>query len=121
MPQRPTIARAIVRELRDVRLRACRDVAVHDSSATRPPSATWIFARRYSSSWLKRSVSGAENVTPSAIAARDDRDLADRIGARREHADQRMAGLVVRGALAVRVREHDLALGAENDPLERIA
>ena len=37
------------------------------SSATRPPSATLIWARRWRSSKLKRSASGAENVTPSAI------------------------------------------------------
>ena len=37
------------------------------------------------------------------LAARDDRDLAHRVGALGEHADERVAGLVVGGALAVGV------------------
>ena len=36
------------------------------SSATRPPSATRIFARSSASERLKRSSSGVESVTPSA-------------------------------------------------------
>ena len=54
------------------------------------------------------------------LAARHDRDLAHRVGARGEHPDERMAGLVVRGAAAVGRRQHDLALGAEEDLLERL-
>jgi hypothetical protein len=45
----------------------------------------------------------------------DDRDLAHRIGGRGEHSHQREAGLVVGGALAIRVGHHHLALGAEDD------
>ena len=53
-------------------------------------------------------------------AARDDRDLAHRIGALREHADDRMTALVVGGAAAVLGAHHDLPLRAEHDPLQRV-
>src|SRR5206468_404654 len=54
------------------------------------------------------------------VAARDDRDLADRVGTRREHPDQRVAGLVHRGPPPVLGLLDDAARGAEDDPLERI-
>ena len=54
------------------------------------------------------------------MPARDDRDLPHRVGARREHADDRVPALVVRGAAAVLVAHHHLPLGAEHDPLERV-
>ena len=52
--------------------------------------------------------------------ARDDRDLTDRVGARREHPDDRVAGLVVGGALTIGGAEHDLPFGAEHDLLQRV-
>ena len=53
-------------------------------------------------------------------AARDDRHLAHRVGAGREHADDRVPGLVVRRAPAVVQAHHHAALGAEHDALERV-
>ena len=53
-------------------------------------------------------------------AARDDRDLAHRVGALGEHPDDRVAALVVRGAALVLVGHHHLALCAEHDLLERV-
>ena len=55
-----------------------------------------------------------------AHGARDDRDLPDRVGARREHPDQRVAGLVVGGAPLVGRGEQQLARGSELDLLERV-
>ena len=52
--------------------------------------------------------------------ARDDRDLAHRIGAVGEHADDRVATLVVGGKAPVFRAHHHLPLGAEHDPLERV-
>ena len=52
--------------------------------------------------------------------AGDDRDLAHRIGALGEHADDRVAALVVGGAAPVLGAHHHLPLGAEHDPLERV-
>ena len=120
MPQRPTMWRAIrvscwMSDSAPV-VRSPNTI----SSAARPPSATLICASRWRSSKLKRSASGAEKVTPERLAARDDRDLANRVGAGREHPDDRVAGLVVGGAAAVLVGDHHLALGAEHDPLERV-
>ena len=54
------------------------------------------------------------------LAARDDRDLAHRIGAGGEHPDERVAGLVVRGPPTIGRRHHDLPLRAEDDLLERL-
>ena len=54
------------------------------------------------------------------LAARDDRDLAHRVGALGEHADERVAGLVVGGALAVGVAHQHRARGAEDDLLDRV-
>ena len=52
--------------------------------------------------------------------ARDDRDLAHGVGAFGEHADDRVTAFVVRGAALVLCRHQHLALGAENDLLERV-
>ena len=65
-------------------------------------------------------VGGRERDT-ECRAARNDRHLADRIGAAHEHADQSVAGFVVRRPAAVRVGHHHLALGAEHDLLERVS
>ena len=54
------------------------------------------------------------------LAAGDDRDLAHRVGALGEHPDQRVAGLVVGGALAVGVGHQHRAGGAEDDLLDRV-
>ena len=59
-------------------------------------------------------------MTPSEPPARDDRDLAHRIRAVGEHAHDRVTALVVGGAAPVFRRHHDLPLGAEDDPLERV-
>src|SRR5207248_9435946 len=56
-----------------------------------------------------------------SLPARDDRYLADRVCTRLGHAEHRVAGLVVRGALALVRRERDPALCAEHDLLERVA
>src|SRR5204863_469245 len=58
-------------------------------------------------------VGGGER-DPERLAARDDRDLAHRIGVRHEHADERVPGLVVGGAAPVGLGHHHLALGAED-------
>jgi hypothetical protein len=52
--------------------------------------------------------------------ARDDRDLADRVGARCEHADERVAGLVVGRAALLGVRQHEPPRGSEHDLLQRV-
>ena len=59
-------------------------------------------------------------MTPSADAARDDRDLAHRVGARCEHADDRVPAFVVGGAPRSAALIIDLALRAEHDLLERV-
>ena len=63
---------------------------------------------------------GRRESDPERLAAGDDRHLAHRVGAGRQHPDDRMAGLVVGGAPAVVLGDHHLALGAEHDPLERV-
>ena len=120
MPQRATIPRAIL-----VRFWMSDSAPVVVSpyttcSATRPPSATLILATSSSRAvavpvGLRRRERHAER-----LPSRDDRDLAHGVGARREHPDERVARLVVGGALAVGVRHHDLALGAEDDLLDRV-
>ena len=59
-------------------------------------------------------------MTPERHAARDDRDLAHRVGAGRQHAEDRVPALVVGGPALVLVRDHHLALGPEHDPLHRV-
>jgi hypothetical protein len=53
-------------------------------------------------------------------SARNDRDLADRIGPGREHADECVAGLVKRCPLAIDRRENDAATAAQEDLLQRV-
>ena len=48
-----------------------------------------------------------ESIVAEGHPTRDDRDLADWVRARGEHADEGMTGLVVRGPFAVRGRERD--------------
>ena len=100
MPQRPTMWRAIPVSWS---ISDSAPVVVWpytSSSAARPPSATLIFARARrpvaESIGLRRREGHAERDSP-----RDDRDLPHRVGAFGEHADDRVAGLVVGGALAV--------------------
>ena len=71
------------------------------SSAARPPSATSIFARSSRSEKLKRSVVRRRERDAERRPARDDRDLAHRVGTGSEHADEGMPALVVGGAAAV--------------------
>ena len=90
------------------------------SSATRPPSATLILAAQPGLLVVGAVVVGRGERDAERLAARDDRDLADRVGARREHADERVAGLVVGDAAAVLVGEDRAARGAEDDLLQRV-
>ena len=64
-------------------------------------AAAQVVARRSRSD----PTSGVDSVTPERAAARNDRDLAHRIGAGLEHAEQRVAGFVVRRAASLRLRE----------------
>ena len=57
---------------------------------------------------------------PEGVAAGHDRDLADRVGAGGQHAEQGVAGLVVGGAPAVLGREQDPTLAAEHDLLQGV-
>ena len=90
------------------------------SSAARPPSATLICAEQVALVEVEAVGVGRREGDAERLAAGDDRDLADRVGARREHPDDRVAGLVVGGAAPVLLGEHHLALGAEHDPLQRV-
>ena len=109
------------RQLLDVGLGAGGQVAEHDLLGdARPPSATLICASRWRSSKLKRSASGAEKVTPSAWPRGMIETLRTGSAPGGEHPDDRVAGLVVGGPAAVLVGDHDAALGAEHDPLERV-
>jgi hypothetical protein len=107
-------------QLLDVRLRACGDLAEHDFLGHAP-------AQRDVDASQQLPVLVAEAIRvrrreghPQRHPARDDRDLSHRVGALGEHADHRVTGLVIGGAAAVCLAHHDLPLGAEHDPLERI-
>ena len=120
MPQRPTIWRAI-----SVSCWMSDSAPVlmspnTTSSAARPPSATLIFAQQLRLAVVEAVGVGRREGHAERQPARDDRDLAHRVGALGEHADDRVAGLVVGGAAAVLLAHHHLALGAEHDPLERV-
>jgi hypothetical protein len=54
------------------------------------------------------------------VAAGHDRDLADRVSARGQHAHQGVAGLVVGGAPAILGRQQDPPFAAEHDPLQGV-
>ena len=53
-------------------------------------------------------------------AAWNDRHLSNRVGARQQHAEQRVAGFVVRGAASFVFGNHDVAGGAKLNFLQRI-
>ena len=107
-------------ELLDVRLGAGGDLSVddllRDASAERDLDLRLELLARVGDS----VVVGRRERDAERLAARDDRDLADRVGLRREHPDQGVAGLVVGGALAVRGAEDDPARRAEQDLLQRV-
>jgi hypothetical protein len=67
MPQRPTIWRAIRGQLLDVGLGAGGEVAEDDLLGDAAAERDLDLPSRWRSSKLKRSASGAEKVTPSAI------------------------------------------------------
>ena len=90
------------------------------SSATRPPSATRILARSSPSERLKRSSSGVERVTPSACPRGMIETLRTGSAPGDEHPDDRVPALVVGDPAPVVLAEHDLALGAEHDLLQRV-
>ena len=90
------------------------------SSAARPPSATLILRPHLGLAVVEAVGLGRRERDAERHPARNDRDLAHRIGAFGEHADDRVAGFVVRGPAAVLRADHHLAFGAEHDPLERV-
>ena len=108
------------RDLLEVGLGAGRDVAVDEllgrAPAERADDPALEVARVVAVAVGRRRLERHAERAP----ARDDRDLADRVGARLEHAEHGVAGLVVGGALALLVRQRDPPLGAEDDALERV-
>ena len=101
IPQRPTIWRAIVVTWSMSDSAPVVIVPKTISSATRPPSATLILAEQVLARVGDLVVIGRGERDAESGAARDDRDLAHGIGARGEHPDQRVTGLVIGRPLAV--------------------
>src|SRR5206468_999977 len=104
-----------VRQLLEVVLRTGREHAVHQllgrTAAERDldqrPQVGLLVAEAIV---LRRRESHSEG-----DPAGDDRDLADRVGARRDHADDCVTRLVIGGALSIGPAEHDLPLRSEHD------
>ena len=107
-------------QLLDVGLGAGREVAEHDllgdaaaEGDADPPEQVLLVV-------VELVEVGCREGHAERLAARDDRDLAHRVRAGGQHADDRVPGLVVGGAPAVVLGHHDLARGAELDLLERL-
>ncbi len=108
-------------EVLDVGLGAGGDVVEHDLLGRAAAERDLDLGQQVAHLEVEAVGVGGREGHAEGLAAGDDRDLAHRIGARGEHADDRVAGLVVGGAAAIVLGEHHLALGAEHDPLERVA
>ena len=101
-----------LRQLLDVRLGARADLVEHDLLGRAPTESDLDLRER-----LRLAVVVAIGLRcgerhAERQAARDDRHLANGIGAFGEHPDDRVAALVVRGSAAVLHGHHHLALGA---------
>ena len=120
IPQRPTIWRAISVSCWMSDSAPVVGSPKTTSSAARPPSATLILREQLVAVVVEAVGVGRGERDAERLAARDDRDLAHRVGARGEHPDDRVPALVVRGAAPVLAAHHHLPLGAEHDPLERV-
>jgi hypothetical protein len=107
-------------QLLDVRLRARGDVVEHDLLGDAPAERDVDASEQLPVLVVEAVRVRRRERHPQRHPARDDRDLSHRVGALGEHADHRVTGLVVGGAAAVCLAHHDLPLGAEHDPLERI-
>ena len=101
MPQRPTIWRAMLRDLLEVGLGAGGDVAVDDLLGRAAAQRADDPAAQVLGVVAVAVGLGALEGDAQRPAARHDRDLAHRVGARLEHAEHGVAGLVVGGALAL--------------------
>ena len=120
MPQRPTMLRAISVScwMSDSAPVVISPKTI--SSATRPPRATLILDIRNAAVVGDAVALGRREGDAQRHPARDDRHLAHRVGAGGEHADDRVAALVVGGAAAVLLREHHRPRRAEHDLLEGV-
>ena len=101
MPQRPTMLRASSVTLLDVVLRAGGDVAEDELLGDAAAERDLDLAQQVGPVVAEAVGLGRRQGDAERDAARDDRDLAHRVGAGREHPDERMAGLVVGGAAAL--------------------
>ena len=120
MPQRPTIWRAISVSCW---MSDSAPVLVSPktiSSAARPAERDVDLRVHLGLAVVEAVALGRRERDAERHPARDDRDLAHRIGALGEHADDRMPALVVGGPAPVFGAHHHLPLGAEHDSLERV-
>jgi hypothetical protein len=109
-----------LRQMLEVRLRAGGDRAVHEllggpATERDPDLGLEVLAR------VRDAVAvGRRQRHPERHPARDDRHLAHGVGVGGQHPHERVAGLVVRGALAVARAQQDPAGRAEQHLLERV-
>ncbi len=107
-------------ELLDVGLRARGDRAVDELLGDPAAERDLDPAGQVLDVVVGALVVGARDRHAQRHRARDDRDLAHRVRARREHADDRVARLVVGGAALLLVGQDDPARRAEDDLLQRV-
>ena len=89
-------------------------------SAAMPPSAPMMRPRRYVRVVAVAIRVGRRQRDPEGAPARNDRDLAHRVGARLEHPEQRVPRLVVGRSPPLRLGDDHVARGAELDLLQRV-
>ena len=109
------------RDLLDVGLGAGRGLVVDDLLGHAPAARNLDLRPQLVLGVVEAVVLRRRQRDAERLAARDDRHLAHRVGAGGEHADDRVAALVVGDPAAVGLADqHDLALGAQHDLLERV-